>query len=279
MENSYIKQELSKFQIDSQISFENALREVLQKLILVGLAKVDFFSKAAFYGGTCLRIFHNLDRFSEDLDFNVIDKKYSNINFKTYFNKSLNYINSFGLNAIIKDKEKNIETSVISSQISLDLNYMKELFGFDNFSNFPNGQTLSVKVEVETNYIEGANYENKIILNPTYSLIKCFDISSLFAGKINALINRKWNSRIKGRDYFDFYFYIANEIKPNYEYIINFSQKVLQNKEDIINSLISKFNSVDFNNIKQDVRSFINPNKDLSFMDKEVYLNILTLIK
>ncbi|MBO6286359.1 MAG: nucleotidyl transferase AbiEii/AbiGii toxin family protein, partial [Bacilli bacterium] len=65
---------LSKYHPKNHEERENAIKEIIQEIALAGLSRGGFFDKAAFYGGTCLRIFHGLDRFSEDLDFALLSK-------------------------------------------------------------------------------------------------------------------------------------------------------------------------------------------------------------
>ena len=62
----------------------NVEQEVMQRIALAGLHRGGFFQHAAFYGGTCLRIFHNLPRFSEDMDFSLIEKR-DDIHLEDYF--------------------------------------------------------------------------------------------------------------------------------------------------------------------------------------------------
>ena len=76
--NNIIKQMLDKYEPKNINDEINALKEIIQEIVLSGLSRGNFFNEGAFYGGTALRIFYNLDRFSEDLDFALINP---NINF------------------------------------------------------------------------------------------------------------------------------------------------------------------------------------------------------
>ena len=66
--NDIYNKMLSVYDLSTEQQKRNAIFEVNQQIILAGLYNGGFFDKAAFYGGTCLRIFHNLQRFSEDMD-------------------------------------------------------------------------------------------------------------------------------------------------------------------------------------------------------------------
>ena len=74
-----IKEWLETYHPASQEEAKDALREIMQEIALAGLYRAGFFEKAAFYGGTALRIFYELDRFSEDLDFSLlqVDPKFT----------------------------------------------------------------------------------------------------------------------------------------------------------------------------------------------------------
>ncbi len=62
---------LKTYDINNIYDRKNAMKEIMQEIVLCGLSRAGFFKKAAFYGGTALRIFYGLDRFSEDLDFSL----------------------------------------------------------------------------------------------------------------------------------------------------------------------------------------------------------------
>lgn len=117
--NNVISQMLSKYEIKNTHDEVNALKEVIQEIVLSGLARGNFFEDAAFYGGTALRIFYNLDRFSEDLDFALLNK---NINFdlSEYFNYIEKELNAYGLNLEIKTKEKSAHSNITSAFLKGD---------------------------------------------------------------------------------------------------------------------------------------------------------------
>ena len=103
---SMLDQMLQSYETASTEDRENALREIAQEVILCGLSRAGFFEKAAFYGGTALRIFYGLDRFSEDMDFSLKEPDAS-FEFEQYLPLVEKECAAWGFrfNASIKQKE------------------------------------------------------------------------------------------------------------------------------------------------------------------------------
>ena len=195
-------------------------REEIQNLILYCLSKTDFFKHAAFYGGTCLRICHNLNRFSEDLDFCLI-KKELGFDLKKYGLSIIKILQSFGLRAELSSKAKMVETSVLSMFINFDLKELiKTFYPTTNKVNVTHGERLSIMVEVETNPTIDAIIEPMYFILPYGFAINKFDLSTLFAAKIECVLARNRKLRgMKGRDLFDYAFYLGLNIGFNMKYL------------------------------------------------------------
>lgn len=280
--NSVIEQMLYKYEIKNINDEINALKEIIQEIVLSGLSRGNFFNEAAFYGGTALRIFYNLDRFSEDLDFALL-KPNKNFDLSKYFTYVEKELNAYGINLEINIKEKSIDSNITSA--FLKGNTLEHILKF--FPNETNNKynhllkDIKVKFEVDINPPVGATYEEKYKLLPSPHQIKVYDKESLFAGKIHAILCRGWKTRIKGRDLYDYIFFIANSTKVNLELIKN---KLIESKyiDDSIKFdinylkelLINKFNEIDFNESKEDVIPFIKNTESLSIWSKEFFINI-----
>lgn len=284
MINQLLKQQVDKFNPNSLQDIKNALKECLQQIILCELSKTDFFNYACFYGGTSLRICHKLNRFSEDLDFTIF--KENDKELIEYLITIENNIRSYGLSFVIKSKPKSIETSVESHYIQFNLKKLLDET-FPIFSDKVNiNELISIKVELEHSIINGSNTELKLLTYPTFSQIRIFKLDTLFASKLIALLNRKWKTRVKGRDYYDYLFYIEKDVGINLNFLKNglIKFKFLNPDEnfniDILkNLLINLFNTVDFGNIKNDVLPFIkNDDKYLPSLNKDIFLSTITLL-
>ena len=260
-----------------------ALREILQSIVLVGLSRGGFFNKASFYGGTALRIFYGLNRYSEDLDF-TLNEKDETFDFEYYF-KSINDVaSSYGLELEFSTKVKMVETPIESAfaklntyqaliKLKVDKNLLKILH---------KDEVMKVKFEVDCNPSLGFDKEVKWLDLPEFASISVLDQPSLFAGKIHAILCRSYKNNVKGRDYYDFLFYMRQKIKPNMNYLRNKlieTQKLKENDYFDINvlknMLMEKIESIDFNQVKNDAQKFIFKNENLEYFSKELFVDMI----
>lgn len=261
-----------------------ALREILQSIVLIGLSRSNFFSKASFYGGTALRIFYGLNRYSEDLDFtlNEVDGSFT---LEPYIDSIKELALSYGFNVNIEVKNKKIRTAIESAFAKLNTYQTFISLGFnENLANILHkDEIIKVKFEVDCNPALGFNIENKWITNPEFATVNVLDLESLFAGKLHAILCRNYKNNIKGRDYYDFVFYINKGIKPNLLYLKNKlvdSNKI--NRDDEFNMevlkiiLIKRFNEIDFNQVKSDAQKFTIKNENLNSYSKELFMDCLS---
>lgn len=280
--NNIIEQMLSKYEIKNTNDEINALKEIIQEIILSGLARGNFFDEAAFYGGTALRIFYKLDRFSEDLDFALI---YPNKNFdlSKYFVYLEKELKAYGLNLEINTKQKNIESNITSAFVKGDtLEHILKFFPNEENHKYNHMlKNIKIKFEVDINPPSGATYEEKYKLLPSPHQIKIYDKESLFAGKIHAILCRNWKTRTKGRDLYDYIFFLANNIKVNLELVKN---KLIESNyinandkfsiDDLKNLLINKFKEIDYIEAKEDVIPFIKNTESLNIWSSEFFISI-----
>lgn len=280
--NNIIEQMLSKYEIKNTNDEINALKEIIQEIILSGLARGNFFDEAAFYGGTALRIFYKLDRFSEDLDFALI---YPNKNFdlSKYFVYLEKELKAYGLNLEINTKQKNIESNITSAFVKGDtLEHILKFFPNEENHKYNHMlKNIKIKFEVDINPPSGATYEEKYKLLPSPHQIKIYDKESLFAGKIHAILCRNWKTRTKGRDLYDYIFFLANNTKVNLELVKN---KLIESNyinandkfsiDDLKNLLINKFKEIDYMEAKEDVIPFIKNTESLNIWNSEFFISI-----
>lgn len=282
MINKHILESLKINNPKNLVEFENALREISQRIILYALSETSFFKNVAFYGGTCLRIFHGLDRFSEDLDFQVTTENY-NLKLDEYISKCKNMLESYGLKASIYSKKEYDEGEIRRRYIKIPYYDLANEY-FEKIS-MNKEKVISVKIEISTKYIPGANYEMNLLTSPVFSMIYSFDYSSLFSGKLNALLTRNWRERTKGRDYYDYMFYISHNIKFNLDYLKNKLNSSLNIDTstytlDIIKNLLKvKFESSDFESIKNDIIPFIDKEYNIDSIDKNMFISSIKYLE
>ena len=260
-----------------------ALREILQSIVLVGLSRGGFFNRASFYGGTALRIFYGLNRYSEDLDF-TLNKKDENFDFEFYF-KSINEVAlSYGLKLEFSTKIKKVETPIESAFAKLNTYQTLIKLKVDEklLKILHKDEVMKVKFEIDCNPSLGFDTEVKWLDLPEFASVSVLDQPSLFAGKIHAILCRSYKNNVKGRDYYDFLFYIRKKIKPNLNYLRNKLIETGKLKEEdnfdnniLKDMLIQKIESVDFNQVKNDAQKFIFKNENLEFYSKELFIEMV----
>lgn len=262
------------------------VREIVQSIVLIGLSRSDFFSKASFYGGTALRIFYGLNRFSEDLDFtlNSVEPDFS---ISPYTNKIKEVALSYGLELEIVIKNKKVETPIESAFAKLNTYQTFISLKLDNkiISSLHKDELIKVKFEVDCNPSLGFETETKWLDIPEFAQVVVLDEPSLFAGKLHAILCRNYKNTVKGRDYYDFLFYVQRRVKPNLTYLRNklietgrlnssdyFDLKVLKTmlKEQIV--------KINFDQVKQEAMRFVFNNEDLSFYSKDLFVQMIDKI-
>jgi predicted nucleotidyltransferase component of viral defense system len=188
-----------------------ALREIMQEIALLGLWRGKFFEKAAFYGGTAMRVLYGLDRFSEDLDFSLLEPK-SDFDIAKYLAPLRKELEAFGFDVRVGQRIKAIESAVQSAFLKADS--LKQLLVIETAEEIlrevPRGQVLKIKLEVDTDPPPGFATETKYLLQPIPFAVRAFSLPDLFAGKMHAILCRRWKTRVKGRDWYDLVWYAAH---------------------------------------------------------------------
>lgn len=209
--NEAIKQMLERYACRTQDDYVNALREILQQLALLGLWRSKFFEHAAFYGGTALRVLHGLDRYSEDLDFSLL-KPRADFSLGSYGEALRRELASFGFDVQFETRAKSNQDTAIESAF-LKTNTLQQLvvvqMNADLLKAVHARQVLKIKLEVDTDPPGGFETESRAVLLPIPFNVRVYTLPDLFAGKMHALLCRKWKNRVKGRDWYDLVWYVA----------------------------------------------------------------------
>ncbi len=210
--NGAIRQMLDRYACQSRDDYLNALREILQELALLGLWRSKFFEHAAFYGGTALRVLHGLDRFSEDLDFSLL-KPNDQFTLARYGDALRHELESFGFAVRFEQKPAARRTTAIESAF-LKTDTVQQMIVLEAapglVASLPRGRQLSIKLEVDTDPPPDFTTETKYVLQPVPFAVRTYTLPDLFAGKMHAVLCRKWKSRVKGRDWYDLVWYAGH---------------------------------------------------------------------
>ncbi len=285
--NPAIEQMLSPYSVLGNIDRKNVMKEVMQEIVLCSLSRAGFFDKAAFYGGTALRIFYGLDRFSEDLDFSLMTKD-SSFDLLSYFPALEKEVKSFGLNVNIEEKAKTKDSNIKSAFLKGNTKEHLLLFYSDErlAESVAKNEVIKIKFEVDVNPPQFASFERKYKLLPVPYEVNLYDMPSLFAGKIHAVIARGWQNRVKGRDLYDYVFYISRNAAVNLKHLTArladsglIDEDTVCSPEDIKQMLISKFDSIDYLQAKDDVEPFIRDSTALNVWSADFFKQITENLK
>jgi len=188
-----------------------ALREIVQEIALLGLWRSRFFERGAFYGGTALRILYGLDRFSEDLDFSLL-RPSAEFDLSRYCHALEKEIRAFGFEATVTGKTKSAQSTIQSAFLKADtLKYLLVINSTESLTaTIPRGQVLKIKIEVDTDPPSGFDTETRFVLQPIPFSVRALSLPDMFAGKMHAVLCRGWKGRVKGRDWYDLVWYVAN---------------------------------------------------------------------
>jgi predicted nucleotidyltransferase component of viral defense system len=280
-----IKEWVDEYAPQNEEEILSALREIMQEITLAALSRTDFFEKAAFYGGTALRIFYELDRYSENMDFSLL-KPDSSFLLEPYFKAILDEFRSLGLTVSIKEKKKTKQTAIDSAFLKAETIWQEiVLEDIIKETGVRSNKTIKIKIEVDKQPPLDFQTEEKLLLLPFSFYVKCFTKSSMFAGKIHALLFRKWKNRVKGRDWYDLEWYIKKGVSLDVKHFearakdTNDWKGTDISKEQIIELLDNKIDSVSFSQIKEDVIRFIKNDELLDIWSPQYFKDLLDKMK
>ena len=272
-----IKKKLDSYKVSNPLEEENALKEIVQEIMLFALWRADFFEVAAFQGGTSLRILHGLNRFSEDIDF-ILIKPDAKFLWQPYLEQLAETCKEFGIEPEVLDKshmDKNVRAALIKdNSIANQLNL--------SFMNAHPGNKLTIKLEIDSNPPLGSDFERSYLDFPVDFEVYHQDVSSNFSLKTHALLCRPY---LKGRDWYDFNWYIAQGVTPNLLLLQNAlkqygswkDQDIKVDREWLVKALGEKISTIDWKKAAVDVERFLKPveQKSLKLWSEKFYMSKL----
>jgi len=286
--NSVIQTMIAKYNPQNDEERESAIKEIIQEIALAGLSRAGFFNKAAFCGGTCLRIFHGLNRFSEDLDFALLEKD-PNFKLDNYFPSLKKEFASYGLDMSVELKKKDEHAEAQSA--FLKGNTLMLMLSFfpksEDAKRAVSNQKIKIKFEIDLDNPSGGVTEFKYKMLPAPYEVQIFDEPTLFASKIHAILCREYKHHVKGRDYYDYLFYIGKGSKFNIKYLENklknsggkIGDSETLTLEKVKELLKEKFETTNYESAKEDVTNFVNDKDGLKLWKKELFISTIDSLK
>lgn len=285
--NDAVKTMLERYNCSSTGDYENALKEIIQEIALLGLWRAKFFEKAAFYGGSALRILYGLDRFSEDLHFTLLQK---NLRFSigNYCSAVENELKSFGFSVIVEKKVKKFNSNIDSAFIKAGT--LKNMIIVDipvlMRGKTPGEKLMKIRLEVDKDPPGEFSTEAKYILKPIPFYVNTITLPHLFAGKMHAILCRAWISRVKERDWYDLVWFVGRDVPVGLGHLENRMKQTGHlaateslTKEILKQKLRERIGSTDFNNARKDVEIFVKDRSTLELWSKEFFVVICEKIK
>ncbi len=277
--NEAIARMLARYDCRRVEDYVRTLREILHEIALLGLWRSKFFEKAAFYGGTALRILYGMDRYSEDLDFSLV-RPMPDFDMARYSDALQKEIRSFGFEVTMTRREKSAASPVQSTFLKVDT--LKNLVVIrpteEITRQIPRGQVLKIKIEIDTDPPPGFNTETRFLLQPIPFSVRAFVLPDMFAGKMHAVLCRQWKSRVKGRDWYDFVWYAATYPQLHLSHL---EQRMIQSghlkpgedltREEFMAFMSNAIKKLDVKQARKEVEPFVKNPEALKVWSKEFF--------
>lgn len=230
--------------------------------------------KALVEGGTALRILYGLNRFSEDLHFSLLNPS-SDFKISKFFDSILSELQDFGFSVNVSTHEKIPVTDIQSAFIKA--NTQTHLFLIKSGIRLHKERVLKVKFEIDTDPPPYAATEARFLLQPIPFSVRAYDAPSLHAGKLHALLCRAWKNRVKGRDWYDWVWFVAQEIPFNTKH---FDARMRQTGHHsgpmltlpiVKQLLLERINSIDVEGVRNEVRPFLQDTQATQIWSREFF--------
>ena len=282
MSNPAILEMLKSYTCKSDQDYINALREIMQSIALSALARNDFFNHAAFYGGTALRILYGLDRGSEDMDFSLL-KPDENFDLMKYANGIETEFSAFGMTALFSEKIKMVNTNIQSGFLKSNTQTQLLSIGIDEkLARQINARSeVKIKIEVDVLPPSGFDTEIKYLYQPYPFSVRSYCLPDLLAGKLHAVLFRKWKNRIKGRDWYDLAWYAGKYPQYNLSHLENrarqsgdYANAYPLSGDSVHQMLSERLAEVDIEAMKADVRPFLRDPRSLDIWSKDFFADV-----
>ena len=285
--NPAIEQMLERYVCQTRDDYVRALREILQQIALLGLWRGKFFEHAAFYGGTALRVLYGLDRYSEDLDFSLL-KPSTAFSLGAYGDALRRELASFGFEVSFESRKRNSQSAIESA--FLKANTLQQLIIVKAAATVMRpqhaGEVLKIKLEVDTDPPSGFETESRAVLLPVPFAVRAYSLPDLFAGKMHALLCRKWKTRVKGRDWYDLVWYVGHNpqlhlshLESRLRHSGHWIGQASLTRSDLLDRLRTAIGRLDVDQIRQEMDRYVRDKSSLQLWSREFFLQITEKIE
>lgn len=277
-----IQDRLDSYHCQSHLEEEHAIREITQEVVLAALGRTQFFRDALFQGGTCLRIFYGLNRFSEDMDF-ILKETNRDFELQPHLQAVCDELKAYGYDIAVVDRSR---AGVAVRKAFLKDDSLGKILQLQYADPSGPARKIRIRLEVDSNPPSGSRVEVRYVDFPFVSSVAVQDKPSLFAGKLHALLCREY---VKGRDWYDFLWYTSQRMGVNYGFLSSAlaqqgpwrQQEIQVDAQWCRTHLEDRINSVDWAAARDEVRSFVKPSEypSLDLWSRELFLSRLPRIE
>lgn len=277
---------IEKYGCETTIDYQNALLEIIQEIALFGLWRSKFFEHAAFYGGTALRILYGLNRFSEDLDFSLM-KPNPHFSLTPYHHAIERELEALGFNVEIVEKQKKGESTVKSAFIKGNTKEHLIKIGFEGSDKLrvPASSILKIKFEIDVDPPDGFSTEPSSLAFPVPFSVKGYSLPSMFAGKMHALLFREYSGWVKGRDWYDYLWFLSKETSIDLSHLKkrmcqtnHWAKEKDLNIVDVKLLLRDKIEKLNVKSAQEDVKRFLPDPDEVGHWSQEYFLQTIDLL-
>ncbi len=291
--NSAVEQMIVRYDCKTENDFMMAFREIVQSIVLQGLSRNKFFERAAFYGGTALRIFYGLNRASEDMDFSLLEPDPS-FRIEPFGTRLRSELESYGIRAEWSSKEKTA-VSMIDSAF-LKMNTRTELLEIGMparlAERIPLRRQIKIKLEIDIDPPPGFLTEVKTRLAPSPHSVRVYRLPDLLAGKLHAVLFRGWKNRVKGRDWYDLVWYAGHAPEVNVDHLnerirqtetngegVSASDRVPVTADSLKERLRAAVDRLDIAAAQKDVRPFLRDPREIELWSKPFFCEVIDALR
>lgn len=284
---SIVETLLENYNSKSKNDYANAIQEIIQEIALMGLWRAKFFEQAAFYGGTALRILYGLNRFSEDLDFSLL-KADPSFNLNPFLKTIEEELEISGLKVSVEHKVKRPEESIRSAFLKAGTLETFIRIGLNESlrRHTQSNEVIKIKLEIDIDPPRGFSTEVRYLMKPIPFSVRTYVPEDLFAGKMHALLCRPYKVRVKGRDWYDFIWYVNKGFPLNLPHLEirmrqsgHYASDMSLTKEIFLPLLQDKILSLNIEAAKEDIRRFISDPRQLDGWSQDFFISIVPRIQ
>ena len=277
---------MDRYDCSSRDQWVNAVREILQNIALLGLWRSKFFEHAAFYGGSALRILHGLDRFSEDLDFSLLAPQ-AGFSLETYGESLKREVTSFGFTTEFERREKTGDSAIESAFLKANTYEQLIVVGVeeDMLRDLHPRKKLKIKLEVDTDPPGEFETDTHYVLQPIPFAVRTYRLSDLLAGKLHAVLCRKWKTRVKGRDWYDLVWFAGRHPEVH---LAHLEERMRQSGDyadegrltsgELQTRLLAAVEELDVDMARAEVAPFVRRQEAIEVWSKDFFADVVTRI-